>query len=408
MENKTEEYLLSILMKFSLKLEHFEKIDSFFENKDNDYIYKILKEMYNKSINIDLLSLTNFLIEKKFLNISKINEIYDLDVFESNFNLYFNKMKIYNIKKNIKKVVNESSDELFFDDLENCIYNNYSQIKIYNNKEICKDFNKKKEEAFYDLGVSWFLKWRKGFGEEFIIIGARPNIGKTSYAIQFFAIAIEKNYNPIFFSLENSQRKIMSKLLANLTGIEEFLIWQKRLKKEEREIIDAKLIELYDKNYYIVDQAGISLNQLKRKIKEAQYKYKSKIIIIDYLQLIKVNNISKNKPRHEQLEEISNELKNLQRELKICLIALCQVNRENSKENREPKLSDLKGSGSMEQDADIVILLHNETEYKENEEKNLIFDEIKHIVGKDRNAPTGFYRTKYYKYICRFREYSKI
>ncbi|MFA6508670.1 MAG: replicative DNA helicase [Treponemataceae bacterium] len=222
---------------------------------------------------------------------------------------------------------------------------------------------------------------------ELIIIGARPSVGKTALALTIAAnVAIKERVATAFFTLEMSDMALMQRLIASEARINSENIRTGLLKPSDFHSLMEAAGRIYDAPLYIVDMPNMKLLDLRAQARRLRAQQKVEIIFIDYLTLISSENYDL--PRHEQIAEISRSLKSLARELDIPVVALSQVRRD--AEGKRPTLSDLRESGSIEQDADVVMFLHREreTERKGSEERGkAIPTEL--ILAKQRNGPVG-------------------
>jgi len=250
---------------------------------------------------------------------------------------------------------------------------------------------KQKETGVAATGLTW------GFGEiddattgmhegELIIIAARPSMGKSTFALNMLRKIAAEDHSVILFSLEMAKRN----LTANLTAAQARLSGQKLRTMLLDDYEMGKLVkgteELNEMQIFIDDTPGISLGQLRARARRAKRRHNIAAIFIDYLQLMTVGD-RKNKSREQQVSEVSRGLKGLSKELGIPVIALAQLNRgtENRKDPR-PTISDLRESGAIEQDADIVALLHRPDYYGAVDPKKMGITEF--IIGKQRNGAT--------------------
>ena len=192
---------------------------------------------------------------------------------------------------------------------------------------------------------------------ELIIIGARPSVGKTALALSMAAhIAIKEKIPTAFFSLEMSDMQLMQRLISSESKIPSEKIRSGLLKMSDFQSIQDAAGHIYDAPLYIVDMPNMKLLDLRAMCRRLRAQFNVEIIFIDYLTLISSENSMI--PRHEQIAEISRSLKSLARELNIPVVALSQVRRD--AEGKRPMLADLRESGSIEQDADVVMFLHRE------------------------------------------------
>ncbi|MBO8450601.1 MAG: replicative DNA helicase [Spirochaetes bacterium] len=231
---------------------------------------------------------------------------------------------------------------------------------------------------------------------ELIIIGARPSVGKTALALSMAGnIAIKKKIPVAFFSLEMSGLQLMFRLLSAESHISSHSIRTGFLKLSDLENIQDAAGKIYEAPLYLVDMPNMKLLDLRAMARRLRQQYEVEILFIDYLTLITSENSMI--PRHEQIAEISRSLKALARELDIPVVALSQVKRD--AEGKTPTLADLRESGSIEQDADVVMFLHRER--AANEEAI----ETKLIVAKQRNGPVGdieiLFRPKYTEFVSK-------
>ncbi|MDR2952799.1 MAG: replicative DNA helicase [Treponema sp.] len=227
---------------------------------------------------------------------------------------------------------------------------------------------------------------------EFIIIGARPSVGKTALALNMAAyIAFHKKIPTAFFSLEMSDKALVHRLISSEATVEAKNLRSGFLSSSDyKKIVDVMGI-MYEAPFTIVDMPNMKLLDLRSQARKLKAQKEVKIIFIDYLGLIGHENNAL--PRYEQISEISRSLKSLARELDIPIIVLCQLNRDAQWE--VPTLANLRDSGSIEQDADLVLFLHREQGKKKKNDKDddsvpaldVIPTDL--IVAKQRNGPIG-------------------
>lgn len=221
---------------------------------------------------------------------------------------------------------------------------------------------------------------------EFIIIGARPSVGKTALALSMAAnISIHQKIPCGFFTLEMSDMAVMQRLLASEARIGSQSLRTGMLKPSDfKNLIDAAGL-IYEAPLWIADTPSMRLLDLRAQARRMRSQYGVRIIFIDYLTLVSSEN--NDLPRHEQIAEISRSLKALARELEIPVVALSQVNRDT--EGKRPTLANIRESGSIEQDADVVLFLHRDRgiDRETDEAPNVVETEL--IVAKQRNGPVG-------------------
>lgn len=233
---------------------------------------------------------------------------------------------------------------------------------------------------------------------EFVVIGARPSMGKTALALNMMEhISIDKKIPCGFFSLEMSYEQIGQRLLSQRTRIPGTKLRNGMMQVSELQKLQDAASACYEAPLFIVDTPNMQLVDLRTMARRLVHDHGVKIIFIDYIGLITVENAGP--AVYEQVSEISKSLKSLARELNVPVVALCQVAR--SAEGEEPNLAQLRGSGSIEQDADVVMFIHRERKKAESGEMEPVQD-AKLIVAKQRNGPIGDVPLLFLNSITRF------
>ena len=233
---------------------------------------------------------------------------------------------------------------------------------------------------------------------EFIVIGARPSMGKTALALNMMEhISIDRKIPCGFFSLEMSYEQIGQRILSQRARIPGTKLRNGMMQVSELQKLQDAASAGYEAPLYIVDTPNMQLVDLRTMARRLVHDHGVKIVFIDYIGLITVENAAA--AVYEQVSEISKSLKSLARELDIPIVALCQVAR--SAEGEEPNLAQLRGSGSIEQDADVVMFIHRERRKSENGEMEAVQD-AKLIVAKQRNGPIGDIPLLFLNAITRF------
>ncbi|CAL4324265.1 replicative DNA helicase [Buchnera aphidicola] len=239
---------------------------------------------------------------------------------------------------------------------------------------------------------------------DLIIIAARPSMGKTTLAMNICENAAMLQDKPVLiFSLEMPGEQIMIRMLSSLSRVCQKNIRTGNLCDEDWSRISSTInILLKKNNIYIDDASRITPNEIRSKSRKL-YKKKNglSLIMIDYLQLIQVPHLSEH--RNLEIAEISRTLKSLAKELKIPIIALSQLNRSlEQRSDRRPINSDLRESGALEQDADLIMFIYRDELYNENSEFKGIAEII---IGKQRNGPSGSIKLIFNGELCRFDNY---
>lgn len=221
---------------------------------------------------------------------------------------------------------------------------------------------------------------------EFIVIGARPSVGKTALALTIAShIAINCKIPAAFFSLEMSEHALMNRVISAEAQVPGERIRTGRLRSSDlNDLMDAAG-RIYEAPLYIVDMPNMKLLELRTMARRLVLERSVKIIFVDYITLVTHENADL--PRWEQIAAISRSLKSLARELDIPIVALSQLKRE--AEGKQPNLADVRESGSIEQDADLILFLHRDREINKTADQRSEQIETELIVAKQRNGPIG-------------------
>ncbi len=219
--------------------------------------------------------------------------------------------------------------------------------------------------GFYDLDdkTSGLQK------SELIVIAARPSIGKTSLVLNIAEnVGTGKDKEPVvIFSMEMSAQQAVQNMLCSNAKIDAHLARTGKLDDSQFSKLPLAMGELSEAEIFIDDTPGLGILELRAKARRLKLQHDIQLIIVDYLQLMEVKERRKTDNREQEISSISRGLKSLARELKIPVIAVSQLNRSvEAREGHKPRMSDLRESGSIEQDADVIILMHREDYYDEN------------------------------------------
>ena len=223
---------------------------------------------------------------------------------------------------------------------------------------------------------------------DLIILAARPSMGKTAFALNMAEhVAVRQHKTVGVFSLEMSKEQLVDRLISSIGLIDSFKLRTGKLNDDDFQNLNEAYGLLSESNLFIDDSPGASVMEVRAKARRLQAEHGLDLIVIDYLQLMSGSNTKGNSEnRTQEVSEISRGLKALAKELHCPVIALSQLSRAvESRPDKRPLLSDLRESGSIEQDADVVIFLYREDYYNKEETNNLM--EV--LVRKHRNGPTG-------------------
>lgn len=322
-------------------------------------------------------------------------------------------------------VVNQAFDEMIdVDDLMQETESKLFEISQRNVKKDVVQINPVIKEALNNLQIaanredglsglqSGFTKldemtsgWQNS---DLIIIAARPAMGKTALVLSMARnMAVNYKYPIAIFSLEMSNVQLVNRLIVNVCQITGDKIKSGKLTEEEWIRLDSKIKDLYDAPIYVDDTPSLSIFELRTKARRLVREHGIKMIIIDYLQLMNASGMNYGS-REQEVSMISRSLKGLAKELNIPIIALSQLNRgveTRQGEGKRPQLADLRESGAIEQDADIVCFIHRPEYYKITEDEygsTIGIAEI--IISKHRNGATGIVRMNFESEYALFKD----
>jgi replicative DNA helicase len=402
-------------------------VDAFYF-KNHQEIYKIIIFMTKNKVPIDVLTVitclqNNGLLQKiggiKVL-IELISQIPNLVYLEEYLSLVKDKFLRRSLIKLGYEIVNSGYVtniplETIISDFENKLLNLTNETKtqkLVTSAELLNDiFFDLKEKSlnpglsglpsgFYDLD-----SLTQGFQKsDLIILAGRPSTGKTAFGLNIGLNLIKRFKLPVlFFSFEMSKEQMMYRLLSMETNISQIRLKSGKLNQDDWVKIN-KMIKILSKfPFFIDDTSDLSVQDIRAKIKSVYFEQnKIGLVIIDYLQLIQ-NSKGKNENRVQELSQITRSLKAIAREFNIPIIALSQLNR--SVENRvdqKPILSDLRESGSIEQDADLVLMLYNNPSNNLKSSDDSKFHLIELIIAKQRNGPIGMVNLNFDKTRTKF------
>lgn len=383
-----------------------------FYDKYYGMVYQSLIDIYKQKIKADLVLLSNELENKNVDERLRSKEAL-LQFAEYGANSYnvIHYVKIVKSKALLRKLIriNEDIANRCYtenDDVDAIL--NIAEKELLNiiNKQVSGDFTEIKDivsEVVTDIGEAsknkeYLTGVESGFIDldamtngyqksDLILVAARPSMGKTAFVLNtLHHLAVKKNLSCLFFSLEMSDKQLVNRMLSLGTGIS-----GSKLKKGDLQIDEWKNLythagQFNNAHIMIDDTPAATLNDIRSKCRKAKLKYGLDIVFIDYLQLMNYSG-KKTDNRQQEISEISRGLKAVAREMSVPVIALSQLSRgpEQRKDHR-PMLSDLRESGAIEQDADIVMFLYRDYYYN-NETDNPNVAEV--IIAKHRNGPTG-------------------
>ena len=243
---------------------------------------------------------------------------------------------------------------------------------------------------------------------EMIIIAGRPSMGKTSFAMNVAEhIGADNNLPVAIFSLEMSDQQLAERMLCSRGMVDSQLVRKGMLDSNQYQELVQTAGEMSEKPIYIDDSPGLTPLELRGKARRLKSQYDIQCVFVDYLQLMSIG--GKVESRQQEVSVISRYIKALARELNIPVIVLSQLNRSpEGREDHRPRMSDLRESGSLEQDADVVMLLHREDYYHRGEEEYEDTNVAELIIAKQRNGPTGMVSLNFNGKFTRFANRSNV
>ncbi len=384
----------------------------------NDFYRDAHRKIFNALIDLserdepaDLITLTNELKKKNQLDAiggaSYLASLIDSVPTAANIEYY---AKIVKEKAILRKLIETSTEiitqsyedrgdvESFLDDAERAIFEiSERRVKpsFYPIKDIVKEsfrtieklYEKKELITGVPSGFKELDRMTAGFQpSDLIIVAGRPSMGKTAFCLNIAQYAaIEKGVPVAFFSLEMSKEQLVIRMLCSEARVEGTRLRTGFLSESDWPRLTLAAGNLSDAPIYIDDTAALSILELRAKSRRLKSEHGLNMIIIDYLQLMKGR--VKAESRQQEISEISRSLKALAKELNVPVIAVSQLSRKTEERHgNRPQLSDLRESGAIEQDADVILFLFREEVYNRTEENK---GKAEVIIGKQRNGPTG-------------------
>ncbi len=397
-------------------------------------IYDVLEELNNEGVPIDITIVTDRLEKNKTLssvgNIEYLLEIINSVPSASNVDYYINIVHDKAILRKLIDVSNDIANTSYMDDGDVNDILSSAEMKILNvvKTRRTSEFHKIQDVVFKaqsDLeklaeqkgeitglatGFYEIDKITSGLHEnELIIIAARPAMGKTAFALNVATnIAKTTNKAVAIFNLEMNAEQLVTRMFSSLSQIDGNKLRTGRLDNNDWKRLSEGISQIADTNIYIDDTPGITIGDIRSKCRRlSASKDGLGIVIIDYLQLISGSNKYSGN-RQQEVAEISRGLKTMAMELNVPVIALAQLSRAvEGRDDKRPLMSDLRESGSIEQDADIVAFLYRDDYYNKEAkmEKNISISEF--IIAKHRNGPTTTIELLFKKNTSTFSNYTK-
>ncbi len=414
----------SVLGGLMLDSEAFDQVGDSLEVQDfytpaHQIIYRTILDLHQKTQPIDLVTVTNHLISKNELETiggsSYLLTLLEKVISSANIDTH---AKIIKEKALLRKLISTSTQLIEkaysneFSEVESLIDFAESEILkvgeaktnngLVGSTEIVTAAIKKIEELFHrkadvtgvPTGFTDLDKMTSGLhGGELIIIAARPSMGKTAFSLNIAShMALKAKKSVAYFSVEMGKESLMMRILAGESKISMGELRNGRIQDASWPKLIQAAGAIGDAKFFIDDTSGISPFEIRARCRRLKSQHGLDCIMIDYMQIMQLK--QKVDSREREVSEISRNLKSIAKELNVPVIALAQLNRTvEGRADRRPMLSDLRESGSIEQDADVIMMLYRDDYYDKEDQDKQGHAEV--IIGKQRNGPTGTVKLRF-------------
>ena len=409
--------------------------DMFYDDR-NKKLFQAIKSLHEQSIAIDVTTVSNELDKTKNFSaiggIEYLTEVIDSVATAANLDYYINIIKEKAIVRNLINTATDIVTEAYEEEdnvtslLDTAEKNILDVVRSRQTSEfvpISEALRSAQEQLEYlaqnkstisglETGFIDLDKATSGLHEgEMIVIAARPGMGKTAFALNIETHAAMTTKKAIaIFNLEMSKEQLVNRMLSALGGIEGKKLQNGQMMQTDWKKYNEAMSQLADTNMYIEDNAGITSSDIRAKCRRLASKPEGLgLVIIDYLQLLTLGG-KRPDSRQQEVSDISRSIKTMAMELKVPVIALAQLSRNAEKrENNEPMLADLRESGSIEQDADIVMFINRKDYYKAKEQLGKNDNaETDIIIAKHRKGGTGKFTVLFEPTMMNFKNYISI
>jgi len=399
-----------------------------FYHESHGQIYQSIFDLYDRRTPIDLLTVTNLLEERKQLEgiggasymaslaeeVPTSTHVYQYALIVKNKSTLRKLIKAgneitgigYNEADPLEELLEQAEKSLFG------VSQTFLKDRFVHIKEVLNATYDKVTELHDPATKDKYRGVPTGFNDldnilsgmqpaDLIILAARPSMGKTSLALNIAQNVAKKGYACGVISLEMSKEQLVERMFCSLLEVDSWKLRTGQLTEDDFMRIGNVMDELYSMKIFIDDSVGNSIAELRAKARRLQMEHGLHFLIIDYLQLMSAGKSGSNMTnRVQEISEISRALKGLARELRIPILALSQLSRAvELRPSKIPQLSDLRESGAIEQDADVVMMMYREDYYEEDTERPGVTDIF---VRKHRNGPTGRIEVAFKKEQMRF------
>jgi len=404
--------------------------DTFFYELKHQLLFEAMIDIVEARQAVDIITVKQFLADRKQLEavggVAYLNTLMDSVPSAANLEYYFNIVwDKYLLRKTVRTCTeivtqayeHEGEVNRLLDEVETRIHSINDEragdistdmkILVHAAIDRIEEYHKRKGKiSGIPTGYPMLDRLTDGMhAGEMIVIAARPSMGKTSLAMNIVEnITLGSNIPVGVFSLEMTAEALVTRMIFSNARLNFGKLRDGKMSEHDFPRINAAAGKLHKAPLYIDDTPALSILQLRAKARRMHTQYGIKLIVIDYLQLLHSTSRRAMDNRQQEVSEISSGIKSLAKELKVPVIVLCQLNREMEREkNRKPRLSDLRESGAIEQDADLVGLLYKVTQDEDaegaDESEGL---PINLLIAKQRNGPTGDIPLTFLKAYTRF------
>ena len=387
------------------------KVDSFYRD-DNKIIYESILNLYNRAEPIDIIT-----VKDELSSLGKFEQVGGLEYIASlpdkvpttaNVDKYIKIVEEKAVLRNLIKTANEiielgydpteevdhimdSAEKKIFDIMQDKSQKGYTPIKdvlVDSFTQLEELYNRKQHITGVPTGFTELDYKTAGLHpSDLVLIAARPAMGKSAFALNIAAnAALKANVPVVVFSLEMSKEQMVNRILCSEAMVDSNKVRTGKLDEEDWEKLAGSIGPLSEAEIYIDDTPGISVMEIRAKCRKLKLERNIGLVVIDYLQLVQGTN-KRGGSREQEISEISRSLKMLAKEIGVPVIALSQLSRAvEQRPDHRPMLSDLRESGAIEQDADIVMFLYRDDYYNQESEKK---DIAEVIIAKHRGGSTG-------------------
>jgi replicative DNA helicase len=399
-----------------------------FYREAHAHIYELILDLYDRNEPIDLITVSSAGKDKGFIEkiggITYLNTLVDLMPSAANIAQY---AKMVREKAMLRKLMNVATEiiekghdvdlsvDSYIDEAEKMIFQvseNKLKPSFFSVRDIVKENVKTIERLSQNkqavigvpTGFTDLDKLTSGLQpSDLIVVAGRPSMGKTAFCMNIaqYVGYVDNGTAPVgIFSLEMSKEQLVTRLLSSESEVGQSKLRTGALTGTDWQRLAQAAGKLCEASIFIDDSPGLTVLELRARARRLKKEHGLSLLIIDYLQLMKGRNSAER--REQEISEISRSLKGLAKELNIPVIAISQLNRMvESREDRRPRLSDLRESGAIEQDADVIIFIYRDEVYNKNDEATKGMAEA--IIGKQRNGPTDTVRLAFLSECAAFR-----